>query len=126
MISIVRQTNESIVGIDSEDFPFFSRNKPLHLLLDVLSESAEEDGLLSSKSRIRRQNISLVHYRANSSFEWERFLVKSQQVLSFVVLLLPSLGIQNLLHSVVTHVPRADLQEFLSLLFKFITNFFDL
>ena len=28
MLSIERQTNESIVGIDSEDFPSFSRNEP--------------------------------------------------------------------------------------------------
>ena len=36
MLSIDRQTNEQIVGIDSEDFPSFSRNEPLCLLLDAL------------------------------------------------------------------------------------------
>ena len=39
--------------------------------------------------------------------------MKSQQVLFFVVLLLPLIGIQNLSHPVATHVLRADLQEFL-------------
>ena len=86
--------------MDSEDFSLFSRNEPLHLLLDVLAVNDEEDELLSSIPRIRRENISLVQYQSNSSFQWERFLVKSQQVLFFVVLLLPLLGMQNLLHSV--------------------------
>ena len=31
------------MGTDSEDFPLFSRNEPLHRLLDVLSVSDEED-----------------------------------------------------------------------------------
>ena len=39
--------------------------------------------------------------------------MKSQQVLFFVVLLLPLIGMQNLLHPVVTLVLRADLQELL-------------
>ena len=39
--------------------------------------------------------------------------MKSQQVLFFVVLLLPFIGSQNLLHPVVTLDLRADLQEFL-------------
>ena len=39
--------------------------------------------------------------------------MKSQQVLFFVVLLLPLVGSQILLHSDVTLVLRADLQEFL-------------
>ena len=81
--------------MDSEDFPLFSRNEPLHLLLDVLSVSDEEDELLSSIPRTRRENVSLVQYRSNSFFPWERFLVKSQQVLFFVVLLLPLIGMQN-------------------------------
>ena len=95
MISIVRQTNESIVGIDSEDFPSFSRNEPLRLLLDALVVNDEEDKLLSSIPRIRRENISQVQCRSNSFFQCERFLVKSQQVVFFVVLLLPSIGMQS-------------------------------
>ena len=51
--------------------------------------------------------------------------MKSQQVLFFVVLLLPLIGLQNLSNPVVMHVLRADLQEILSLLFKSITNLFD-
>ena len=126
ILSIDRQTNEWIVGMDSEDFPLFSRNEQLHLLLDVLTVRDEEDESLSSIPRIRRENISLVQHRSNSFFQWERFLVKSQQILFFVVLLLPSLGMQNLLHSVVTHILRANLQELsVSLLFKLITNVFD-
>ena len=39
--------------------------------------------------------------------------MKSPQVLFFVVLLLPSVGMQNLVHSVVTLDLRADLQEFM-------------
>ena len=110
--STVRPMNR-FVGMDSEDFHLFSRNEPLHLLLDVLSVSDEEDESLSSKPRTRRENVSRVQYRSNSFFPWERFLVKSRQVLFFVVLLLPLIGIQNLLHPIVTHILRAVLQEFL-------------
>ena len=109
----IYQTNEQIVEMDSEDFPSFSRNEPLHHLLDVLSENDEEDESLSSTHRIRRENVSLVQCQSNSSFQWGLFLVKSQQVLFFVVLLLPLIGLQNLSHPVVTFVLRADLQEFL-------------
>ena len=84
MLSIDRQTNEQIVGIDSEDFPSFSINEPLRLLLDALAVNDEEDKLLSSILRTQRENVSLVQYRSNSFFQWERFLVKSQQVLFFV------------------------------------------
>ena len=125
MISIVRQTNESIVGVGSADFPSFSRNEPLRLLLDALVVNDQEERLLSSILHTRKKNISLVRYRSNSFFHWERFSVKSQQVLFFVVLLLPSFGMQNLLHSVLTHILRADLREFLfHCLFKFITTLF--
>ena len=55
----------------------------------------------------------LVQCRSNSFFPWERCLMKSQQVLFFVVLLLPLIGIQNLSHPVLTHILRADLLEFL-------------
>ena len=43
------------MGIDSEDFPSFSRNEPLRLLLDALDVNDEEDKLLSSIPRIRRE-----------------------------------------------------------------------
>ena len=42
----------------------------------------------------------------------------SQQVIFFVVLLLPLIGLQNLSHPIVMDVLQADLQEILSLLFK--------
>ena len=83
MLYIDRQTNESIVGMDSEDFPSFSRNGPLHLLLDVLSVNDEEDEPLSSKLCTQRENISLVQKQSNSFSQWEQFLMKSQQVLFF-------------------------------------------
>ena len=57
MLSIDRQTNEKIVGMDFEDFHLFSRNEPLHLLLDVLYVNDEEDELLSSIPRIQRENF---------------------------------------------------------------------
>ena len=111
------------MGIDSQDFLSFSRIEPLRLLLDVLSVNDEEDELLSSIPRIRRENISPVQYQCKFSSQQELFLVKSRQVLFFVVLLLPLNGMQNLSHPVVTHILRADLQEFpVSLFFKFITN----
>ena len=113
MLSIDRQTNEQIVWMDSEDFLSLSRNEPLHLLLDALVVNDEEDMLLSSILHNRRKNISLVQCQSNSFFQWERFLVKSWQVLFFVVLLLPLIGMQNLLHPVLTHILRADLLEFL-------------
>ena len=127
MLSIDRQTKnkKEIKGIDSEDFLYFSRNESLRLLLDAVVVNDEEETLLSSKPHVRRKNISLFQYRSNSFFQWELFSVKSQQVVFFVVFLLPSIGIQNLLHSVLTHILRADLREFVSVLFKFITSLVD-
>ena len=77
MLSIDRQTNEQIVGMDSGDFLFSSRNEPLHLLLDVLSVNDEEDESLSSKLRSQRENFSLFQYQFNSFRPWEQFLMKS-------------------------------------------------
>ena len=57
--------------LNSEDFLLFSRNEPLHPLLDVLAENDEEDELLSSKLRTQRVNVSLVQYQSNSFFQWE-------------------------------------------------------
>ena len=112
--------------MDSEDFLLFSRNEPLHPLLDVLAENVEENELLSSKRRTQRENVSLVQYQSNSFFPWERFLVKSQQVLFFLVLLLPLIGMQNLSHPVVTHVSSSwSSGTSVSLLFESITNLFD-
>ena len=54
------------MGIVFEDFLLFSRNEPLHPLLDVLAENVEEDELLSSKLRTQRENVSLVQYQSNS------------------------------------------------------------
>ena len=52
--------------------------------------------------------------------------MKSQQVLFFVVLLLPLLDSQNLLHSVVTLDLQADLQDLLCCCcFESITNLFN-
>ena len=99
--------------MDSEDFPLLSRHDTLHHLLDVVSVNDEEDESHSSKPRTRRETVSQVQYRSNSFFSWEQFLMKSQQVLIFVVLLLPLIGLPNLSHPVVMHVLRADLQEFL-------------
>ena len=104
----------------------FFENKQLHRLLDVLSVNDEEDESLSSKFRAQRENISLVQYQSNSFFPLERFFMKSQQVLFFVVLLLPLPGSQNLLHPVVTLDFRADLQESLCrCFFSSITNLLD-
>ena len=68
MLSIDRVTNEKIVRMDSEDFPLFSRNAPLHLLLDVLAENVEADELLCSILRTQRENVSLVQYQSKSLF----------------------------------------------------------
>ena len=72
MLSIDCQTNLESVGIDSEDFLWFSRIEPLHPLLVVLVENDEEDGLLSSKLRTLRESDSVVQYQSNSlrSSEW--------------------------------------------------------
>ena len=88
--------------MDSEDVLLFSRNEPLHLLIDVLSVNDEEDESLSSKLRTQRENIFLVQYQSNSFRPWEQFWMKSQPVLFFVVLLSPLIGSQNLVH-LVTH-----------------------
>ena len=66
MLSICRPTNEEIVETDFEDFLSFSRNEPLHPLLDVLAENDEKDELLSSTLRTQRDNVSLVQYQSNA------------------------------------------------------------
>ena len=88
---------------------------PLHVLLDAFAVNDEEETSLSSIPRNRRKNISLVQCQPNSFFQWWLFLVKSQQVLFFVVLLPPLIGMQNLSHPVLTHILRADLLESLIL-----------
>ena len=100
MLSIEHQTSEWIVGIDSGDFLSFSRNEPLRLLLNAFVVNDMEEMLLSSIPHTWRKNISLVQYQSNSFFQWKQFLVKSQQVLFFVVLLWPSIGMQNPLHPI--------------------------
>ena len=57
MLSIDYQTTEQNVRTDSEDFPSFTRDEPLHPLLDVLSVNDEKEESLSSKPRTRRKNI---------------------------------------------------------------------
>ena len=101
------------MGIDSEDFPYFSRTESLRLLLDAFIVTDEEDELLSSIPRIRRENISLVQCRSNSFFQWETILGEEpagsllcgfafafdRHAKSFALSL--------------THILRADLREFL-------------
>ena len=98
--------------MDSEDFALFSRNEPLHLLLNVLAENHEEDELLSSKLRTQREfspgSISIQFLLSMVTL----FLVKSQQVFFFVVLLLPLIGMQNPSHPILTYILRAELLEF--------------
>ena len=133
MLSNDRQTNKEFVEIDSEDSSKFSRIELLRHLLVVLFENVEEDGLLSSKPRTQRErerereSNSLVQYQSNSFHSSELCSVNNQQVLSFVVLLLPLIGLQNPFPSVVTLVLQADLQDFLCcfLMFESITIFFD-
>ena len=58
------QTNKVSVDIDSEDNSQLSRIELLRLLLVVLFESVEADGLLSSKSRTHRERtFFLVQYQ---------------------------------------------------------------
>ena len=73
------------MGVDSEEFLLFSRNEPLHLLLDVLAENDEEDELLSSKLRTQRESVSLVQYQSNSFGLLEWFQMKSQLIPFFVL-----------------------------------------
>ena len=73
-----------------------------HLLLDAFVVNDEEDTPLSSILHDRRKNISLVQHQ--SKFQLDLFLVKSQQVLVFVVLLWPWIGMQNISHPILTHI----------------------
>ena len=75
--------------------------------------SVGKDGLLSSKSRTQEEKNFLVQYQSTSFHSSKWCTVYNQQILSFVVLLLPSIGLQNPSPSVVTLVLQADLQEFL-------------
>ena len=61
-----RQTNTEFVEIDSEDSSEFSRIELLRLLLVVLSENVEEDGLVSAKSRTQREKNFPVQYQSTS------------------------------------------------------------
>ena len=64
IISNDRPTNIVLVEIDSEDNSLSSRIELLRLLLVVLSESVEEDGLHSSKSLTQREKNHLVQYQS--------------------------------------------------------------
>ena len=64
MLSNDRPTNIVLVDIDSEIDSLFSRIELLRLLLVVLPESVEEDGLLSSKSRTQREKNFMVQYQS--------------------------------------------------------------
>ena len=81
MISIVRQTNESIVGIDSEDFFLDSPtwNAPSSSRCTCY-ESRRRYVTCFDTSQSERE-IFLVEHQSNSFFGWERFPVKNQQVL---------------------------------------------
>ena len=57
MLSIDRQTNDRLWELVLKIFLSFSRNEPLHPLLDVLAENDEEDELLSSKLRTQREDF---------------------------------------------------------------------
>ena len=61
------------MGTDFEDFLPFSRNKLLHRVLDVLSVSDEKDESLSSKPRVRGENVSLVKNNRIPSFHGNDF-----------------------------------------------------
>ena len=108
ILSTYCQTNEESVGTDSEDFHcsiFFSMHllwmtKKIHYFLRYFT--------------IGEKNISVVQYQSKSSSQWKLFLGKSRQVLFFVVLHWPLIGMQNLSHPVLTHILRAELLEFLS------------
>ena len=106
------QTNEENAGNVSGDFLSFSRIELLHLLLDAFEVNDEEDTSLSSILHKRRKNISLVQHQSKFSSQSELFSGKSQQVLFFVVLLWPLIGMQNLSHRISTHILRAELLEF--------------
>ena len=80
---------------------YWNLNRLWELILKMFFND-EQDMLLFSILHIRRKNISLVQNRSNSCFQWERFSMKSQQVLFFVVLLWPSIDMQNPSHSIVT------------------------
>ena len=87
--------------------------QPLRLLLDALALNDEEDKLLSSIPSCSVREYFTGSISIQFLLFMEQFLMKSQQVLFFVVLLLPLIGMQNPLHSVLTHILRADLREFL-------------
>ena len=86
------------MGVGSEDFLFFSRNEPLHPLHDVLAEKHEEDELLSSKLRTQREC-----FPGSISIQFLLFIgmiLDEASAGSFLlVLLLPLVGSQILLHS---------------------------
>ena len=114
MLSIDRQTNEEFVRTDSEDF--------ILILQKWTAPSSSRCTWWEWRRRwitffetsyAERENVSVVQYQSKSFCLSERFQMKSQQVLFFVVLLLPLIDMQNLSHPVVTHVLRADLQELL-------------
>ena len=126
ILSIDRQTNEESVGTYSEYFPL--------ILQKWTAPSSSRCTCWEWRRRYvtflilqnRRMNISLVQCQSNSFSQMELFLVKSRQVLFFVVLFLPLTGMKNLFafsFNVYSSSWTSGLS--VSLLFKFITNLFD-
>ena len=62
---------------------------------NFVPESSVQYWNLLSTLPTRRRNISLVQHRSNSFLQWKRFLVKIHQVLFFVDLPLPWIGMQK-------------------------------
>ena len=73
----------------------------------------EKETLLFSIPHNLRKNIFLSQCPFNFFFQWRLFLLRSRQVLFFVILLSSLIDMQNLSHSVLTHFLRADLREYL-------------
>ena len=65
------------------------------------------------RNLVRRENNFPVQYQSTFFRSSEWCSVNNQQVLSFVVLLLPLIWLQNPSHSVVTLILQVDLQDFL-------------
>ena len=88
-------------------------NRSVFFSLYLLRMSKKMDYFLRNLVRRERESNSLVQYQSTFFLSLEWCSVNNQQVLFFAVLLLPLIGMQNPLLSVVTLVLQADLQEFL-------------
>ena len=108
--SAFHQTNVEKTQNGSEDNLLFSRIQSLHHLLEVVYH--DEEWSVASTLDKRWANNLLVQYQSKFFPQQVQFLWTSWQKYVLVVLLWPLIGLQNHLHSILTHSLRTAFLRF--------------